>query len=267
MFKWLILVVLGLSGCYSPGEEIDMAGKAQYGKSGGWSSSGILTNDGFSNKGMAADFLAGREDNETPAKNYTVQFSVGPAISTISGVPVQTIINPVAEISWSVEGNTNRRIVSVTNGMAVTGVGQAVKVVVRDQTNQNANPSPATYTIDITVAPGSRASENQPATYNPLLASNLDGIVVAAGGTTLITVPKNAGIISAYVTANAGGIALSPFNAVVSFLDGFSNVQQVYDPVAHQDFVPLTPQTDTISFQNNTGPFSIEFFITFGIDG
>lgn len=267
MFKWILFLVLGLTGCYSPGEEIDMAGKAQYGKSGGWSGGGRLTNDGVSNVGMAADFLAGREHNETPAKNYTVQFSVTAPISTISGLSVQTIINPIAEISWSVEGNTNRRVVSVTNGMSVTGVGQGVKVVVRDRTFQAANPSPATYEVTISVAPGSRPSENQPASLNPLLATNLNGIVVTAGNTTLIQVPKNSGILSAYVTANAGGIALAPFNAVVSFLDGNSNVQQVYDPVAHQDFVPLTPQTDTISFQNNTGPFSIEFFITFGIDG
>lgn len=272
MKSLLLFLVLGLAGCYSPGEETDMGGNAQFAKSGGWSSSFTLKNDGKSNGGGAVDFLAGRDSNQIPSKNYTVQFSVGqPKDST--GKITTDRINPVAEISWSVEGNTVRRVVSVTNGAAVTGVGQAVKIVVRDQTFQQIATT-VSYDVSITVAPGTRPSENQPATFNPTLATQTSTIDVAPGGIptgVIVPIPVNAGVISAFITVVPNDNSAIPENsAMVIGLDAANVITRKYDPT-NAGFVPILAQTVQLLLVNNlpAGPGvpTLNYAVTFGIDG
>jgi hypothetical protein len=282
---WLVLA-LGLSGCVLEVEDKDMTqGNPQYAKSGGWSNSAVLRNNGSDNMGLAVNFLAGRTNNETPSKNYTVQFSVGNTTVPPSagpppsqgGQPIDTLINPVAEISWSVEGNTIRRVVSVTNGAAVTGVGQGVKIVVTDQTLQSslAIDGAALYRVDITVAPGSRPSENQPATFNPRLATGTSTIDVPPGGPATgvaIDIPINAGVISTFVTAVPNDFSAIPQNtAIVSMLNNSNVLIRNYDPNEFTGFVPVTATCARLLLINNmpVGPGvpTLNFAVTFGIDG
>lgn len=276
--KWLLLfLVLTLVGCTEIDfqESDDMSqGNPQYAKSGGWSGGGPLQNDGASNAGMAANFIAGRQHNETPSKNYTVQFALT--------VPQGSFINPVAEISWSVEGVTVRRLVSVTNGCSVTGVGQGVKVVVKDQTPQNIAGITygVAYQVDITVAPGSRSSVNQPPTYTPIggtvitFAPLVETVVLAPfsvppGGLAVVAVPQNAGVISAYVTAVSDDFSpLGQFKAVVDQVDQISTGRRIYDAFP-QSFVPIVPEITALNLFNKLGGggANILYSISFGIDG
>lgn len=275
--KWLLFLVLTLTGCteidFQEGDDMNQ-GNPQYAKSGGWSGGGQLTNDGVSNVGMAANFLAGRQHNETPSKNYTVQFNIQ--------VKQGLFINPVAEISWSVEGNTIRRLVSVTNGCSVTGVGQGVKVVVRDQTPQGINGITygITYNVSITVAPGSRSSVNQPPVYTPIagVLTTFGPIVVTPilapfsippGGIGGIVVPQDAGVISAFVTAISSDFTpIGQFKAVVLQVDQTSNTRRSYDAFPHA-FVPIVPETASLNLLNELGGggANILYSVSFGIDG
>jgi hypothetical protein len=280
--KHLLVLVLGLflAGCTTVEfEDNDMnQGNPQYAKSGGWSNSGIIQNNGSSNMGLAANFLAGRTDNEIPSKNYTVQFFVSKP--TVGGAQVPAFINPVAEISWSVEGNTIRRTVSVTNGCSVTGVGQGVKVVVRDQTPQGINGVTygASYNVSITVAPGSRSSVDQPPLFNAASANFAGATVLTpfsvAPGTGFLSffsvpVPQDAGAISAYVTAISADLSpLAANSASVSQIDSTNNNRRQYDPFPPA-FVPLVPEAVSLSLINNfpAGGPNIVFTVSFGIDG
>lgn len=251
-----------------------MSDKAQYGSAGGWSGSGILKNDGQSNKGMAANFLE-RSNNEIPSKNYTVQFSVGSTKNSATGQIVnQAFINPVGVITWSVNGNSVRRVVSVINGMSITGVGEGVKVVVTDRTPQPIIGEAVEYDIDITVAPGSRASVTQPPTYCPTLETQEGMIEVSGGGTFDIAVPQNAGVISVYITAvdSTGKTPLTTLLARIDQVSSTGAVVRQYDPNANYPsvFVPIMPTCTKITLVNNQ-PVSeanaILFAVTFGIDG
>lgn len=275
--KWLLFLVLGiLTGCTTIQFDEDDMSKAQYASSGGWSGTGILFNDGQSNKGMAANFLE-RSNNEIPSKNYTVQFAIS-KIKTLDGfnTPVY-FINPVGVITWSVGGNSVRREVSVTNGLSITGVGEGVKVVVYDRTPQTGQ-IPVTYQVDMTVAPGSRASENQPPTYAPTLALT-EGMIIVGNQTlqnqVVIDIPPNAGCISIYVTAIRSDLTtpLTTLQARVDQADSNGIIVRSYDPNSNfpTTFVPLMPTATKIQLVNNLGGSdpgnNIAFAVTFGIDG
>lgn len=274
--KWLLFLVLGiLTGCTTIQFDEDDMSKAQYGSSGGWSGTGILFNDGQSNKGMAANFLE-RSNNEIPSKNYTVQFAIS-KIKTLDNFDTAVyFINPVGVITWSVAGNSVRREVSVTNGLSLTGVGEGVKVVVYDRTP--AGQIPVSYQVDITVAPGSRASENQPPTYCPTLALT-EGMIIVGNQTlqnqVVLNIPVNAGCISVYVTAIRADLTtpLTTLQARVDQVDANDVIVRTYDPNSNfpTTFVPLMPTAVKLILNNTMGGSDpgndIAFAVTYGIDG
>lgn len=331
-----------------------MAAKDKHGRSGGWSATGLMRNDGQSHAAhLQVNFLES-DNNPAPSKNYTVQFSVGtgkviklpfhftivPGGTTVtitgptntatffdlggtvditlpdgrtllsrqivipgpnqvgnvctftlsspidavtsSGTIIQTSgnnaslaapVNPVAEIKWSVEGNSVRRLVSVTNGMTLTGVGEGIKVSVSDQSFQVVGVTLIEYPVDITVAPGSRASVNQP----PTLAAAGDvggGFVTTIGALSFkdIAIPQDAGVISVYITvipAAAVGIPLPapipPFGAIAEMLDQFLVFQRGFDAL-DAGWVPIVPTASFLRLVNNTSVLQF-YTVTFGIDG
>ena len=275
MKLFLIALVLTLVGCtevdFQEGDDMNQ-GNPQYAKSGGWSGGGPLVNDGTSNCGMAANFLEGRIHNETPSKNYTVQFS----IEGDQGI----FANPVAEIAWSVEGVTIRRIVTVTDGCSVTGVGQSIKVVVRDNTPQGLGGITygAAYKVSITVAPGSRPSVQQPPLFTPIAGSLFSGgallpitapFIVGPTQVGVIAVPQNAGVISAYVTAITSDFsALGQFKAVVLQVDQTAATRRSYEAFPAK-FVPIVPEASSLNLLNKLGGggANILYSVSFGIDG
>ncbi len=268
-YLFLVLGLLILNGCTLPVED-DM-GKNSYGDSGGWSGTGEMHNNGTSaNAHLQVNFLE-KDTNRNPSKNYTVQFSVGPtknASKAARPVPV----NPVAEIKWSVEGNDVRRLVSVTNGLSLTGVGEAIKVSVLDQSFPFLDPiAPhavlnVTYDVDITVAPGSRASVNQPPTFSVM--NTADGTFefdVLAAGTQIIQIPQDAGVISSYVTVtDVTNIPIAEGGTKIVLTDVFGNGLREYDPRA--GWVPVVAGANLLLLKNHAATTQ-RYSVTFGIDG
>lgn len=221
---------------------------------GGWSTSGsIVTGDPLNS---AVKLQA----NFPTADNYSVQFSV----ESGNGF----IVNPAAEIVWNLEGNSVRRLVSVVNGLTVTGMAQGVNVRVFDD-NTLAGPS-VVYRVGVQIAPGVRASVNQPPTYVP----NIPGVfpfgqvVLVALSQIDVFLPINAGVIS--VLCTAGGtpnpVVITEADIQVSHFASAGFSTKVYDP-RNAGFVPVGPDTAWIRIRNANAANNYKVALTFGIDG
>lgn len=231
---------------------------------GGWSTSGFITSQDGENSAVKLQAIFPKADN------YSVQFSVG----TGNG----NLINPTAEIVWSLEGNSVRRLVSVINGLTVTGMAQGASVRVYDAVPTNMGPMgpQVTYPVGVQIAPGVRAAENQPPTLVisqapevPGANSMLFGQSILAAGTNIdVQLPIGAGIISAYCTVSGFGVPTVITEADIQVLHynsgGFT--LKSYDPRL-LGFVPLGPDTTTIRIANFSAAGIYLVSLTFGIDG
>jgi hypothetical protein len=261
-------------------------GKDRYGQSGGWSATGTMRNDGQSKAAhLQVNFLE-REERPNPSKNYTVQFSVGPTFIHSTKAMSPKPVNPIAEIVWSVEGNSVRRLVSVTNGMSVTGVGEAVKVSVSDATLESFAGQSVDYQVDITVAPGTRASIQQPPTYYPQTREHSGiysvsgvGPIAAPGNTVDVPVPDNAGVISyflewlAYDSVSQAIIATTQADWYIEELAAGGLTLKKYSPLNTNGWVPISPGASILRIHGlfpTIGAlvsWQLDVNTTFGIDG
>lgn len=252
------------------GDPVDGGG---YSGSGGWSASGTLATGAPDTVTLQAVF--------PQSDDYTVEFSFVPPIDSAGGDIIEAAF-PVATIVWSVEGNSVRRQVNVVNGMSVTGVGQAVRIVISDETPGGTGES---YQVSVQVAKGTRGSTR----IQPFLVaeSSADGtqaapFFVGPGGPTFldIAIPQDAGIQDVFITVapvasfGPGGtpVSLVPGSILVWHVDSVSgNFYAQYDPTIFAGvWVPISPGADTIRLINNapvlTGP-NAQFMVYFGVDG
>ncbi len=256
----LALIALVVCGCmyepmdYEVLEDADMGGAII--NKDGWSASGKLIG-GNTSKSVSMQANFARDRGGPGSGLYTVQFFVGHEFT----LAVTERRSTEAEITWSVEGNYVRRLVSVVNGMSVTGTGQAVKVVISDSST---SPTAQEYSVSCQVAPGARASIQQP----PYLFRETLVELVNVGNTATIAVPDNAGIISVYVAAavTGGAAGAVPGDLLVAQKRGASTVV-TFDPVAPGGWVPLAPGVSALQFLNLNAPAQAEFSTFFGIDG
>lgn len=169
----------------------------------------------------------------------------------------------IAEILWSTNGNTVRRVVSLKDGMSVTGVGEHVKVIVTDASrSDDIIPNNLQWAASIMVAPGSRSATQQP----PYLEEQTP-FDVAAGATAEVPIPENSGVISAFVTAAAPiGVALADNNVLVDQMF-LAQVVKSYDP-RNYGWVPITPYADRLILRAAAAVGgNVRFGVVWGIDG
>ncbi len=233
-------------------------------RSGGYSYPGVLRVGGPSQGGQPAvrmqiGFYNPKDTRQRPAGLYTVQFNID-----VRGIanPVFKFLNPTAKVTFSVEGNSVQRRLSVANGASISGVCDTVAVEVVDETDFLAPPGPPAlpleYQVTISVAPYPRPSSGTP----PFLRGSASVIAVAGGATTLLAVPSDAGANSVLVFASpsGGGVPL------VSQEDMNTITLASWTP--NNTFVPLFPQAGNISL-GNLGPAlsNVNYNVLFGIDG
>lgn len=264
LVPFVLLILTLFTGCYYSGDEYVMSETGAY---NGWSASGRLVSK---DSNPAVQLQANFQDS-TP---YTVQFSITNLKATDGSTDVGSY-NPTAEIVWSVEGNSVRRVVSVINGTSVTGVGQGCRVTVRDQTPTGDSTKEMEYVVSILVAPGVRAANQLQPVLVPLITDPFlvtrPGTVFVDGGTAVdIQIPENAGVTSVYITAsslNAGiPIILTDADVQASHTNS-AYVYKEYNPIKYT-WVPIGPGTTTIRLTNYMGPATqVLFNVTFGIDG
>jgi hypothetical protein len=202
--------------------------------------------------------------------SYTAEFSRSDNPNSNSPIFAEALL------TWAVEGNYVSRRINIIDGASITGVSQAVKIILSDATPTpviGGGPNGSVYEVACQVAPGVRGSSKQPPTLVPTsgtlpaggpAAGGGGAFPVFAGGTTNIAVPQDAGVISVYVTVSAVA-PFAEFGALVIMNNGAFTLK-TYDPRDFPDWVPLSPGTTQIQLVNNTIA-DIKFSITFGIDG
>jgi hypothetical protein len=239
---------------YSESEDSDMTtlGERQLRRLGskiGWSQSGeLITKNTSQIVSLQANF-------EFP-EYYTVQFGVSSAV-----------VKSRALITWGVEGNTITRLVSVANGVEVSGAGQSCNVRVVD-ISDGVIASGVHYTVFIDVVKGTRAFTGQPPT---LAVYSATGGVFSVGplSSTSIPIPLDAGVISVFVTVStiAGSSAVIAENDIQVAQQTGGTTQKTYDPRDFPEFVPITPGADVVTIFNNNAAQTYQVSVTFGIDG
>ncbi len=187
---------------------------------------------------------------EHQMQTHTVQFN-GPdnlAVGAIGGVICE------AEILWSVEGVTVRRVVTVADGVAVSGEAQSVTVNIYDQSFDRG----IRYNVGCTVAPGLRGDTQQPPTLVvPVVtaagASFPFGISIAPGVTVRFPLPQNVGAISSYAVVSSAappGAPLADNSVLITHRNGGGVPIQFYGFTGCFKYVPLFSTTTSVEFTN-----------------
>lgn len=215
-------------------------------KKTGWAQAGTLTQqDNAKSVQVQANF--------DEAANYTVEFGMV--------IPPGTSAAAEALITWTVEGNPINRRVSVSNGLSVTGVGQGVKVVVKDvSTTGNAD-----YDVSLSVARGIRGDTERPPTLY------LGFVTINHASNDFFTVPLDSGAQSVYLTYLTTDTTQNPIYAVQVDSAGVLLRAWRLNATGAADWVPLEPGCVKILVFNDSGggtPLdNVKVFATLGIDG
>jgi hypothetical protein len=268
-FIGLILGLLFLISCtFDTDSEINKEMPIQVNsKTFGWSASGRVgagDSSGTINQANGVSLQANFKEKGL-AGDFTAQFTIGaPSRDLLLGERQRA----VAEIIWSVEGNDVRRLVSCTNGLSVSGTAEAVKITIRDESENQTTPL-FDYPVSIQIAPGTRPSTNQPPYYE------VSGYTEVNNGVAEITlVPENAGVISLYVAvATDDGVPLEPGDITVEMRSGKTagtgTLLKSFDPVLNNGFVPISPGCQRIEITMHATATATSAFITpvWGIDG
>ncbi len=211
----------------------------------GWSVAGSLFTEN-------SDITVSLQQVFTEVSTYTVQIAVRG----------ETPGRATALIAWNVDGNEILRRVDVCQGVSISGVAGAVRVVVSDATNTGDSPAPSTeYTVGITVAKGVRAGPSI-----PTLLAEEGTVAIAAGASATWSVPLTSGITAFQVHLNAAP-PVAPIYGDVSFSQltyGAAGVLQ--GAVRPFQWIPLGNGTYTITIANDT-TLPAAATIIYGIDG
>ncbi len=232
-----------------------------FGGKNGWGQAGqLITGDPHSMVTMQAQF-------DEPG-TYTVQFSKQDNAASTNP------IFAVATITWSVEGHFLSRQVNVADGVSVSGVGQAVKVIIQDATPTTlGGGGGVAYQVSVQCSKGVRGTNKQPPILIPGVGLGSAGAVGQAGiysvpnlGNITIPIPNGVGIISTYITVFGSGNTPIAENAVNVGLTYAGSYFKQWDPRDFPDWVPITPGVTDLILQNFSGQNTI-WSVAFGIDG
>jgi hypothetical protein len=197
---------------------------------------------------------------------YTVQLS---AIGVVAGGFKS---NPMADIKWTLEGQVQRRLISITQGTSISGVGEAATVTVYDDSALMIG-SDQTYQILIQMGLGNRTGADP--LYYPVIDCRLPGgfgvhagaAHVAAHSTRTLFVPRDLGImgVNVYTTLTEAEIAAGE-SATMRLISATGSVL-TWDVAKYPEaFVPIPVNMNNLTLVNNTG-LAKWFGVAYKIDG
>jgi hypothetical protein len=194
---------------------------------------------------------------------YTLQFQVE-ANPTSVAFGITLPARALADVTWSVEGNSITRRIHVTDGCTIVGTGQGVRVVVRDDTELQAISSQVSYpyTVGMTLTKG-----NKSMTTPPLYILAQSQIVAAP---TFWIVPSNIGANQFIVYPGWSGGAPATDFITLQGVDQFNAVIFAYRmyPSSIPQYLPLPPNVQRLRVLTaGTTVNLIGFAIFLGIDG
>lgn len=234
----------------------------------GWSQRGLLKANSSAVIGVQLQV-----DFSGQMQTHTIQFDGFDNNLDVGNGPDARTAVAEAEILWSVEGNTIRRLVSVLDGQSVSGAAQAVAINIRDVT---LNGNAVEYSVGMSVVPGLRASTEQPPTLRINgINSAVPGVPIQFGtglvpaGSMTWTVPANCGAISAMISSAVVGVAanLDDSDLLIAFSVSNTQIIKRLDARGSNLWIPLFSGTRTITVTNNSAAKTIHVSCTLGIDG
>lgn len=242
--------------------EVDLNGNQQS-HSGGWANTITMTTGETDKIGsLAANFpIAGL---------YTVEISV--ELPYVPDHPTGKAPDLEALITWSVEGHSVRRRVSVGYGVSVSAPAQGIQVQLFDMTDNSGGYEAADYIASVLITPGVRPSDGQPPTLD------LQGFTVLPGQDTvdINAIPAGVGAKSVLITAirygNANNIVVTqPAPGFIQVVQEDANglPLKVYDPRDY-GFMPLSPGCVNVLIRNyevDLADTAVGYTVTIGIDG
>ena len=223
----------------------------------GWSASAELTSGIIATPSNTALVM---QTTFKKLNTYTLQFTLNPLTNPTN------YIQAIAEIIWSVKGNSLRRQISVTNGAAISGVGESVSVKVTDFSS---NVTASRYLVSCQITPGLRGSSGQPPTFeidNALVrgASPLQNIGATSTGTW--QVPLDSGINSFFPSVAGNGFFLIPPEQISIRQSAGAAILKRTDGASLYKWIPLSPGCTNIVIANNNA-FIVSANIAWGIEG
>lgn len=195
---------------------------------------------------------------------YTLQFSF---VDTEKDTSNQDFVPTCrAIITWKVDGQHQRRVISVVSGASISGVCNAVDVSLQDIPNGGDATIGKKYKVQATLSRGLRANTQEPPT---LTVDGSQGIANGANATW--NVPQDAGVTQLYVLLATGSTAdvFLDTTVIVTMADNAlpsPNLLGTYYPLKCCHWVPLAPGTQRVVIFNGTG-VTLFAQVLWGIDG
>ncbi len=234
-------------------------------KHNGWSIAGTLQRENAQKK-LSLQRAFGPE----AAGAYTVQFSLQPLgpEPTIKEAARRT----VADIEWSVAGNTIRRRISIGDGTTISGNAEAVRVVLSDATPFYVNHDTSFYEVSITIIRGTRQTTLVP----PILNIGDPSVLgISGGGSNDVTIPVPQGVgVNGFYSSVTAALAAThvwaalPAGTVEAYQrqNGATPAEMYFDPTSYQ-WIPLLPGAGQLYFANTSLTLEINLKVLWSIDG
>ncbi len=149
------------------------------------------------------------------AQTFTIQFGINPAptlstlvppaITPTAGPPAP--VNCQATLQWVENGNQVQRIITVGNGVSISGMGTGLQVTLQDIPIGADYVNGLAYQVTGLLSPGLRpAFTFLPYLITPLAPSSTTSLAVMAPNTTMtVQIPVNAGVRAVEITAVGNG--------------------------------------------------------------
>ncbi len=197
-------------------------------------------------------------------ETYTLQFSFVTVEAAASGKPF--IPTCKAIITWKVDGQHQRRVISIVSGASISAPCNAVDVKLQDEPLGGDNTIGKKYKVQTTLSRGLRANTQEPPT---LLTVPSQGI--GTGASAVIPVPQDSGVTQMLLLLASGNTAdvFSETSVIVSMRDvavPSPFLLGTYYPLKCCHWMPLTPGTQEVVVTNGTG-VTIFATVIWGIDG
>jgi len=219
---------------------------------------------------MNVNFGTGDEED---ASEYTVSFGITPADSGVLRIDP----NVRATVRWNINGVSIQRIVTLGQGMTLSGSATGVSVDLQDfSTAEIGGNPPSEYIVTTMISPGTRPANSYPPTLVPIVAEESGtGTLYPFGGAYRllsgemvdVSVPINAGVRSYYISS---GVSSSNENATVKVveLDLAGTPLRSYFLTGSTDgFVAISNRTAKIYLGNLTDVTLDYASLTWGIEG
>lgn len=197
-------------------------------------------------------------------ETYTIQFGFVEIEKDRDGV--LNLPTTRAIITWKVDGQQQRRVISVVSGAAISGVCNGVDVKIEDVPIEGNTNDGLTYKVQTTMSRGLRGNTQQP----PILVDGVAQSIPAVSGVPF-SVPDDAGVISLFPMINIGEFAHADAPGVTDFQITFTDpngsaLGAVYPLASGSGWIPLPPGTQTVNVFNGTAKVAFAQLL-WGIEG